>query len=163
MRNTFSVIPKCVWMPIASCARDETLHAASTWSILSVCQVSSLHHNSNPPISALQHQNLAKITLLCSVLHADAALCARSDSRSHRWEAGMPSLDPPPSQNPKEYMEVLPRPPTSFPQLRDKCAICSFPERLRRARHAYACSRMPWHATDESIPKSCLGSQYQGS
>ncbi len=60
-------------------------------------------------------------------------------------------------------MEVLLLPPTSFPHLRDKCSICSFPERLRRARHAYACSSMTCHATNESIPKLCLGSQYQGS
>ena len=39
---------------------------------------------------------------------------------------------------------------------------CSLLERLRRARHAYACSSLPWHALDESIPKPCIGSQYQG-
>jgi hypothetical protein len=118
--GTFPVNPYGVWMPNAWSAREVILQATYTWSILPVCQFSSLHHKSKPPISAFQRQNLAKITFLCSVLHAAATLCARSDSRSHRWEACIPSLDSPTRQKFSVYMEVLPVPPTGVPHMRDK-------------------------------------------
>ncbi len=46
--RTFSAIPNCVWMPDAWCTREVILHATSKWSVLLVCQGSSLHHKPNP-------------------------------------------------------------------------------------------------------------------
>ncbi len=130
------------------------VQATSAWSILTVYQVSSLHHRSKPPVAALLPQIWLKPPFHAHVSHADPPLCARSISSSHIWEPCMPSLDPPHVINDMYswmWLWCLRQNATAHPAYADKCSRFSLPERLRRARHAHACSSMPWHAFDESM------------